>query len=800
MPAMTATTPLREGTEKTTRTESTLSFVPPRSQSARPASEATEFVETDFEDDESEFEEYSPKGSFDSSDSRRRSQTTISSYDEAPTPQSERARPFEVLIKPVEGPRGPHLFRASQMSADFVFDHALQLSPLDIKQGEEPPRTETAFSQETVVPRRLNRADWKSSSPIDVDVWSWSTEQVLAAMDHLDVPHEVIAKLQKHDISGQILMNLKFEDLKELEIESFGKRHQLWNVILTMRGGEKGPSPTPTPFQDISRPCTNVRSKSDGDIPVSACSDTPISENATPVTPLGGHKRRRGKKHRRHDDVIEPGESVSIVAIEQVMPKPHSCGKGENCPKYRKQQRLIRRIQEEQLMGGSSWPISPTKGGHIVVMGNPGNAQIAENVLPNVHRKDRQEDTNRPVSEAVPSVVASSDLLGPGQLPAFALHEDMLQRLEHRDPQDNVKQFLNFQHVPTAPVEEPQTPPLEMFPEQHHQMFPPQQQQLYPSMQPPRHTPGPPESLKMLPRLAIPRSASANPYLGVPPRPFTPADSILSSCRSATASPGSVLSPNANLLYRYGTPASELDVPITALPIDPVGTRNTSQSVPPNMEFRQPTILTRSHSRAGEWRRPSFALPKLQEDEVFSSTTAVPPSSFPVVDKEKQKEMKKSRMQQQFGEDTQHAGWMKKRKTRLLRHEWQDAHFRLRGTQLAMHVDHRLSSAQLDSFDVDDYAVACSSVSHNSKISAALKSLKIGSKDEKRAKEADAAAFNFQLVPEERDRRHSISGKTHHFMVRTSDERIDWMRELMLAKALRQKQSGFAVEVNGQKA
>lgn len=449
-------------------------------------------------------------------------------------------------------------------------------------------------------------------------------------------------------------------------------------------------------------------------------------------------------------------------------------------------------------MGNSSWPISPTRGGHIVVMGNPGNVQVADKILPNVHRRDRQVDSCRPVSDVVPSVVASSDLLGPGQLPAFALHEEILQRLEHRDPQDNVKQFLNFQHVPTAPVGEPQTPPLEMFPEQHHQMFP-QHQQPYPPMQPPRHTPGPPESLKMLPKLSIPRSASANPYISAPTRPYTSASTTLSPCRSATTSPGGLRSPGPNFLYRYGTPASEMDVPVTALPVDPIGTRNTSQSVPPNMEFRPPTTLTRNHSRAGEWRRPSFALPRLQEDEVFSSTTAIPPVSFPVVDKEKQKEMRKARMHEQFGVDIQHAGWMKKRKTRLLRNEWQDAHFRLRGTQLAMHVDHRLSSAQLDSFDVDDYAVACSSVSHNSKISAALKSLRINSKDDKKVKEVDAA-FSFQLVPGEKDRRNIVGGKTHHFTVRTSDERIDWMRELMLAKALRQKQSGFEVEVNGQKA
>jgi hypothetical protein len=41
------------------------------------------------------------------------------------------------------------------------------------------------------------------------------------------------------------------------------------------------------------------------------------------------------------------------------------------------------------------------------------------------------------------------------------------------------------------------------------------------------------------------------------------------------------------------------------------------------------------------------------------------------------------------------------------------------------------------------------------------------------------------------------TGKTHHFAVKGRDERIDWMRELMLAKAKKQKGEGFEVSVNG---
>jgi hypothetical protein len=629
-------------------------------------------------------------------------------------------------------------------------------------------------------------------SPSLYSVERWSTQDVLNWMLETGLPHEVVDKFEKHDINGSILMELKFENLKELEIESFGKRHQLWNTIQNLKGGERGPSPVPTPFQDISRPPTNVRSKSDGDISRDALPTLSLEDDMIPVTPVR-HKKRRGRKNRHHDDTITPAESVSIVAIEQLMPREHNCAKGENCSKWRKQQRLFARIREQQ-----GYPISPDHGGQILITGDPGNATTAYKVVDNVYRQQEasghaEEESTRPVSENMPpSVVASSDLLGPGQLPAFALHENMLAQLQMRDPQENVKQFLNFQHIGQPQVEAPPTPPLDTFPGNGFEMFPTIHQQAYPSLQRPTVTQEPHGNLKHLPKLSIPRSASANPWLGKQ-NVFSPADTVMSPCRSATVSRGS------NHIYRYGTPASEMDVPVTAIPTGPIS-RDTSQSVPPNMQYRE-------HIRVDFRRQPSNTLPSLDENAVFSPTTTTltrsPSKHLHVVDKDKQKEMKKAHMQATYGASVSHTGYMKKRKTKLLHHEWQNAHFRLHGTQLAMHENNRLSAIMLDSINVDDYNVACSSLPSNNKLTAALKNLKLGGGGDKNA---SAGAFAFQLVPSaagggEGSRvKLATSGKTHHFAVTNSNERIDWMRELMLAKALRQKESGFEVEHNGSKA
>jgi hypothetical protein len=173
-----------------------------------------------------------------------------------------------------------------------------------------------------------------------------------------------------------------------------------------------------------------------------------------------------------------------------------------------------------------------------------------------------------------------------------------------------------------------------------------------------------------------------------------------------------------------------------------------------------------------------------------------------------------------LGDGITYAGHMRKRRTRMLRTEWNDGYFTLKGTRLAMHKDAVTLDRSLEYVDIDDYAIACSSLASQSKLSAAFKRMHILS-GSSGAKDAESVgAFAFQLIPQngvpasklrKRESGFSFShqhagagpegsngtGKTHHFAVRNKDERIDWMRELMLAKALRQKGEGFEVNRNG---
>ncbi|EHL03327.1 putative protein pob1 [Glarea lozoyensis 74030] len=545
-------------------------------------------------------------------------------------------------------------------------------------------------------------------------VASWSPNQVSRWMRDAGFEPAIVEKFEENDISGAILITLKFEDLRELDIQSFGQRTKVWNEIHVLRGNDR---------------------------------------------PSRNESRRRPKR-----DVITPLESVSIVGIEQLIPKPHKCSKGENCSKWRKQQRLIENFQNEH-------PVSPERGA-IWVAGDPGNALTANAVT----------GATRPISDTVPSVVASSDVLGPGPTPQFRpLEESSLRNVISRDPQEHVKQFIQFQHMDprqmTFSSEEPPTPPLEMFP----------------------NLKGPLTALRGLPRLAIPpprpagglnpppRSASANAFS---PYRMDRAEAMSPDLRNITQSPST--------LYRFGTPFSEMDIPVTSVNLGPIA-REASQSVPPNMNYRNAAPLPPARTLSRASRRPSLApsMPRVDENTTTAPTfkhahtwSATPVTAIKTT------------------EDMGHAGFMKKRKTKMLRHEWHEHHFTLKGTRLAMHKD-ASALETLEYIDVDDYAIACSSLAGGSKLNAAFKAMNISRGNSKK----DEAAFSFQLIPAAiekgvrlRKRESTLGGgapdgkassKTHYFAVKSRDERIDWMRELMLAKALKQKSEGFEVTVNG---
>lgn len=662
-----------------------LSFLGRRSLAPRPLSEATD-IETDFEDDES-----SPL-SMESMDND--SQTTVS--DGLQTPASAVLEGFEFHFdqKPTtEGPNGPHLFRASPtepisttQSQDLEF--YLNISPVN----ESRPKLQN---------RPLESLNNAVAELDETQVRSWSPEQVANWMREAGFDSNVVEKFLIHDISGVVLLDLQFEDLRELDITSYGKRHRVMSSIQHLRDG-------------------------------SMLTASPLSSSS----PSGSSSRRRGRQARQiASDDISPAESVSIVAIEQLLPKPHKCSKGENCSKWQKQQRKLQRLREE-------FPI------------------------------ETESSVIRPTSEIVPSVVASSDVLGQSQLPTFSLSPETLSEVRPRDPQENVRQFLSFQHME----------------DEVRSQSPQQSMNLS-------------QNLRHLPKLTIPAEVPGF-------APFTPR-SAASARRTRTPSSalrhhtkvelqnypyhyGGVASPVD--LYRVDTPLSATDIPVTAMAVDPLD-RETSQSVPPNMRyggaptsiFLEPIQRPQSTQPRHHRRQASFipSIAPLVESPIFRPSHSPSGSVLPAPE---------------IISDVAHTGSMRKRKTtKLIRHEWQEHHCTLKGTHLAMHKDEaaaKRDSLALEQIDVDDYAIAVSSLASTSKLSAAFKKSILGGVGKG---SLDEKAFAFSLIPTDGKSQFFNDGKkSHHFSVRTRDERIDWMREIMLAKALKKgKAMGSEVRISG---
>ena len=608
------------------------------------------------------------------------------------------------------------------------------------------------------------------------EIRNWSPSQVAYWMHIAGYSESTIDKFLINDITGTVLLQLQIDDLKELDISSFGKRHQLMASIDHLR-------------ETMRKTPPKNQGGSDHEVSASPRINRPRSYQMS-VSPSGEviSSPARGQTGSQ----VTPGEFVSIVGIEQLLPKPHSCSKGENCSKYQRRQRQIEKILAEN-------PNAVHLPGGAILTGNPGNPETAKNML-------------RPQSDGQPSVVASSDVFGPAQEPP-RLNEEALSEVEKDDPKERMRKFLEYQHV-QSPVQPESPGPVEQQ-QQQETLSPaspakPPTGQVPPLFPPAFHIPHMAANLRNLPKLTIPNDDESDKLTTAETaqRTITP-----SRGNQVYGSPTVVqeYGPFSNAqypsdnYYRQGTPFSEMDAPVTAIPNGPVA-RETSQSVPPDMRYgnimaqRSQDPIMRSAST-----RPQMGTPLRRVHEGRPLTPIEAPSDLDKAPRLPSHTSSSSNSSLASDPNVTHSGYMKKRKTtRLLRHEWQDAHFTLRGTNLAMHRDeanaHRNSQA-LESLDVDDYAVACSSMATSSKLSAAFKRSLLRNGNQPNSNEA-AFAFSLVRTPKEQDRKALFSsnkdGKSHHFAVKSREDRIDWMRELMLAKALKKgREGGSEVQVNG---
>ncbi|CAG8878719.1 unnamed protein product [Penicillium nalgiovense] len=802
------------------RKEEPLPLFPPNTAIYRPFSEATEIFE---EDGYHGYPGSSPMRSVASFGTG--SISTASTPDNVATPDSTGLTGFDFHIDEnnVRGPNGPHLFWSpaySDQNSVIDVDPMVQQTPIDTtgpyhhKASKfDPFRRDTPVPNHsmgpTPEPQHFQQPTPIARQPLPfgraIMPRDWTPSEVVGWMQSLGLEDDIVNTFLVNDISGSILLELQTEDLKELDIVSFGKRHKVMSHINKLRGnGVFTDTDTASSHTDnasshaysaSSRTYTaSLRSRNS-----SVTSDVASTQNTSVMSgntysscyPTDGESinvKPRAPRARRqnYDDThkrtdLVPGDSASIVAIEQVLPKPHQCSKGEGCHKWQKQQDKFARLAQDL-------PFEHFGSGRIVA-GDPGNPKTAPNLLMS------------PKSEVTPSLAASSDIMGPGKLSAFQLSQEKLREVKPRDPQENVRNFLNFQSLDRLQTDnQPATPRQNSFRLNRNL---PTQQKLHLHF---------PSISGTCPGSEFP--ACTIPVMGL--NQFNDRTAVPggqeSISREVAPSPADYY--RVDPYYRSETPLSDADAPITAVPIGPVS-REDSQSVPPNMRFGNSRYVTedpinRPSTTKPERHRRTASIQSVTTLNTLKEDYAMSPIETP-------EDLQKTPRAPQFRnntwfpstrrgqDDVTHSGWMKKRKTtKLLRHDWEDHHFTLKGTQLSMHDDlesARRNSKALENIDVDDYAVACSSQATKSKLTAAFKKTVLKRNDTPQ----DVSAFSFSLIPTPNgsgfvDRKTMFlnSGKSHHFAVKNRDERIDWMRELMLAKALKRgRDSGAELTFNG---
>jgi len=635
-----------------------------RSTVPRPLSEATMIFDTDDEDDD------------DSSPSTLGydSQSTVSGQDELPTPPDTAGLggfDFHFDPTPVKGPVGPHLFRASSTDSS---EHILELSAFPVQKSET---------------RRVSSLPAAVAQLDESQVRDWSPRQVADWMADAGFESTVVEKFLIHDIYGSVLLDLQFEDLKEIDIDSFGKRRKIMSSIQRLRDSSMISSETRLQLDSSPEQLSRSLSRAP-------------RNSETHFVATKKSKSRRGRHVR--DDIITPAESVSIVAIEQLLPEEHTCAKGENCAKWQKQQRKIQRLKDDFA---------------------------AEQI--------EQTETKSTVAPSTigPSVAGSSDVLGPAS--ALPITAERLNTVQPRDPQDNVRQFLDFQGTQRPKDHSPPSAPSAHFAAKSA------------------------TKLQELPKLRIPSMVdSCN----------SPDRTPISALRNPTREQVDLKAALRNDPYHYGGVASPVDVystnipfsttdlPVTAIPIDPCH-RDASQSVPPEMRFGADSAST---IIAEPIQRCTSTQPARRRQPSFLPTIAPVFETPPVVTSEV--------------DLANHEGWMRKRKTtRMLRHEWQDHYFSLNGNRLDMFPDVRDPNL-LDTIDVDEYEVHAYTTASGSKLKSAF--------TKATGAPVKEPGFAFTLIPEDqKDKKLFEKSRSHHFAVNSGKDRVEWMRKLMLAKAMK---------------
>ncbi|KAK6529917.1 hypothetical protein TWF281_009070 [Arthrobotrys megalospora] len=809
---------------------------------------------------------------------------TASSCDEAKTPTTPpldfgAPQSMQMSMKRTTvGPRGPHLFstlflQPHQSEENLDDDYLSPISPVRehsysspyskkspvgsqhslLQVPQAPPRQHLAVDI-NVNERPVSAMSMALHDVEEYEIENWSPMQVCNWMSELGFEESLIEKFRQNDISGAILMQLKWEDLKELDIQSFGKRIELWSELNHLR---KSPvASTTSPKKDLSFESSSVHSppllsrhasrksresKFRHSPNLSAVSPSSYASSPSTVTrsntvatsrPSAPSPRKHAPvlristdvaslQHRPRLQVSAPPEPESEDEIEEVddfsdhdqyspppmeekrrptglsiiipdsalaIPKAlnsaesksshtpsHEGRRHKHAPRFTAPNPAKRRVSKRL-----STPISPVSAS-IEIFAAPSVLGLTKGKRVSMLEAESPRWDNDDIhvkSPWAPSICASSDVLSPSDRGDMRLKADELRKVSALTAQEQVNKFITLQHLQRLEERAPSNLKNEMARESESPVSP---HGTY--------------SIKSQPPMtkAVQRSTSLRTFDRHKPRALQLSnEAVAPGPASAGFTPR-----NTEDVRNYQPPevVQPQHVPAAARPVPPLLRSSTAPSPPLGTQNPPPQLVRsasvaspkpsqnssvfRSNSISGLNRKPSFSGSSKKPPSLGKSLIDTVNEEVEWEDASSHGSAPPSPSERVF------TGEMKKRTNHFLRNEWVTHRVELRGTKLTVYKS--VSSRDvLAAIEIDDYSVTCTTAGSNK-----FKGLKTGSK-----KDSDGM-YHFQLVPNQDAKKAGEQKKEHHFAVSSREERIDWMRELMLAKAIKQKKSGFQVEVNG---
>ena len=157
-------------------------------------------------------------------------------------------------------------------------------APVPSMQPGLEAREEKSVSAAPVTPASPSAFASTKTSPAPTiigDPAQWSVEEVVKWAESKGYDASTIEKLTLHEISGDALLAMDINMLKEIDIIAFGRRFHLANGIKELQqasaranGGMAEPAPQPTPLQTVPQQ------------PIEARAQSPVKMPWTPTTPL----------------------------------------------------------------------------------------------------------------------------------------------------------------------------------------------------------------------------------------------------------------------------------------------------------------------------------------------------------------------------------------------------------------------------------------------------------------------------------------------------------------------------------